>query len=458
MSKRSNRQRSPGSIPADCSLLPLEEGKLLVSRSHAVFCRVPVDELETVEGWLRGDLDGDAISDAMRERLNSHGFFGPPRPSEDEPPVVQLQLTNDCNLTCEYCCTDSGRPRGAELGFEQWSDIVETARRALGPATRFAILGGEPLLTPHALPLARKILDLGHDLTLFTNGLLLVDPNLARSVADLSARGAEVRVSLAGASRGACDRISGTARYEGVLQGLATYAKLGGEAVVDLVLTPDNRTDTAQSFHALRETVPESFRIALALLYLSGRERGDHLFGSRGELEQALDLVTFEAGETIPAEERRPLAYRREACSCVLGDQIAVRSDGALFTCFKMQEQVGHVGDQGFAATLEWVKNNPQPATGYPLCADCALVTLCGGGCRTENKLYTGDGGTPVCGPWRVRVLSELLADDISDSLDWPATHLLAEAHARGIQAPAALEPTGADCEVAGARAHTSGT
>jgi radical SAM protein with 4Fe4S-binding SPASM domain len=429
------------SIPDDCALLPLDEGGLLVSRSHAVYCRVPAAEVESIERVLRGERAVAELGEPLRDRLSRHGFFGPPRPGEDEPPLVQLQLTNECNLACEYCCTDSGRPRGAELGLDRWTDIFETARRVLGPETRFAILGGEPLLSPHVLPLARKIVDRGHRLTLFTNGMLLVDTNLARAVAELSARGAEIRVSLAGASAQSCDVVSGAKRYEGVLQGLEMLATHGGEAVVDLVLTPDNSADTAQSFHVLRRTVPESFRIALALLYLGGRERGDHLFGSRRELEGALDLVTFGAGETIAATAPSPVTFRREACSCALGDQIAVRSDGALYTCFKLEEQVGHVDRQGFEATLEWVRANPRPATGYPLCADCVLATLCGGGCRTENKLYTGDGGTPVCGPWRVRVLCELLAEDVAECLDWPAAHLLAEARARGIEAPAALEP-----------------
>ncbi|MBW2279051.1 MAG: radical SAM protein [Deltaproteobacteria bacterium] len=416
------------SIPRDCALLPLDEGKLLVSREHAVFGLVPAAEVAEVERLLR-------------ERLDRHGFFGSPRPPEDEPPLVQLQLTNDCNLACKYCCTDSGKPRGRELGFEQLCEIVEAARRLMGPKTRFAILGGEPLLSPHALPLARRINELGHPLTVFTNGTLLGDPNLAEPLAELSKRGVEVRISLAGVSQQSCDAVSGGARFESAVRGLEAFARVGGKAVVDLVLTPGNKDATARGLHALKQNLPEEFDLSVALLYLGGREQGDSLFGSSDELEQALDMVSFGAGERIDAVKTSEVAYRREACSCVLGNQISVRSDGALFTCFKMEEQVGHVERGGFDASLEWAMNNPQPATGYPLCKDCPLVTLCGGGCRTENKLLTGDGGTPVCGPWRVRVLSELLAEDKTESLDWPATHLLREAHARGIDAPDELGP-----------------
>jgi hypothetical protein len=68
------------------------------------------------------------------------------------------------------------------------------------------------------------------------------------------------------------------------------------------------------------------------------------------------------------------------------------------------------------------------------MCAECPLASLCGGGCRAENLLVTGSPDSPVCGPWRVRVLSELLAEDRVDALTWPAAHLMSEARRRGIE------------------------
>ena len=72
---------------------------------------------------------------------------------------------------------------------------------------------------------------------------------------------------------------------------------------------------------------------------------------------------------------------------------------------------------------------------------DCALATLCGGGCRSENLLYSGDPDVPPCGPWRVRVVSELLAEDRVTALEWPVAFLLAEARARGIETPEDVVP-----------------
>ena len=94
-----------------------------------------------------------------------------------------------------------------------------------------------------------------------------------------------------------------------------------------------------------------------------------------------------------------------------------------------------------FSRLVRALRRRARPATTLPRCRDCALATLCGGGCRTENLQYTGDADEPVCGPWRVQVLCELLAEDRVSALEWPAPHLLAEAHARGIESPPMLEP-----------------
>lgn len=431
------------SLPLDCVLLPLFEGKLLVSRGHAVFCRIPAGEVDLVEGVIAGSLPQDRLSGALVAELGRHGFFDPPRPEKEDPPSVQLQITNACNLLCTYCCTNSGTARRDEMTFEEVCGVIDRIPALLGPRGRVAILGGEPLLVPWAVDAAGRILERDLDLTLFTNGMPMADPALAERVAGLVKRGAQVRVSLAGPTEDTCDAFSGTARFETALTAIGNLYAAGGEAVIDLMLFPQHVDEVAGQFHRLRKRLPEGIRIALGIAYLSGREAGEHVFPSRYELERALDRIAFEAGETINAVTANPLAFRREGCGCALGHHLHLRSDGSLFPCFKMEEKVGHLREEGFEAALRHVRSNPHPAAGLPLCRDCALATLCGAGCRSDNYLYTTDGDTPLCDTWRVRVLCELLADDWTSALDWPIHHLVAEAHRRGIEAPDEVKPRG---------------
>ena len=437
----SGAEQAEGKLPPDCVFLPIADGELLVSRNHAVFCRVPADELEAAHVVVSGDRGMEVLSQKLIDDLDRHGFFGSPRQPEPDPPTVQLQLTNACNLACRYCCTNSGKPRDGEVTYEDLLDAVRQIPRTLGSGTQVAILGGEPLVVPWALDLASNILALDLGLTIFTNGIPLADESLAERTAALVKLGAKVRVSLGGPSVSTCDAVSGADRFDAAIQGINRLASFGGHATADLMLIPEHVDTIAEELPRLRERLPSDTPIAFGVLYVSGRETGQHLFRNRTDLENALDRISLEAGEAIPASKTSPVAHRREGCVCALGGHIHVRSDGALFSCFKMEEKAGDLRTTGFAAAAKFIRENPHRSVDLPKCTACPLATLCGAGCRSENLLYTGDPDEPPCGEWRVRVLSELLAEDKTMAVEWSVAFLLEEARVRGIDTPDNLAP-----------------
>ncbi len=426
-------------LPRDCALLPLAAGELLVSRSLATYCRVPPQHQGAIRECINGAMAVDSLDANLLVALDQHGFFGAPRTSPPEDRSVQLQLTNACNLGCSYCCTNSGQPRARELPAERWFALVDELPRALGPQARVAILGGEPFLVPWAIDLAQHVVSCGLNLTVFTNGTLLGESTLAPRVAALIRAGAQVRVSLGGPTRAACDSISAATRFDQAIAGLHAVAMHGGLPLVDLMLLPEHVGEIAQHLHELRGLLPPGTVIAFGVLFHGGREKGERVFGSRADLEAALDRIAFDAGELILAPAPSPTTKRREGCTCALGHHLHVRSDGALFTCFKMEERVGSLDGELFSHAVARVRSTPHPVTTLVRCTDCPLASLCGGGCRSENLQFTGSAEEPVCGPWRVQILCELLAEDHPSALEWPAPHLLHEALARGIDAPPEL-------------------
>jgi len=423
-------------LPSDSTLLPLRDGALLVSRSHATWCRIADPDLCDVRSLLAGETMSSALRPAVIRELERHGFFGPPRAPAPEAPSVQLQLTNACNLACAYCCTSSGAARQAELGQDEWFQLIDEIATAVPPRTTVGLLGGEPFLVPYAARLADRAVDLGLRAKLFTNGSLLAEGRIAGEAARLMARGVEVRVSLAGPTPELCDRVSGGVRFEQVVTGLHALHLRGATAPVDLMLLPQDVEAVASALPRLRAALPPGTRLSFGLVFRGGRETGPRVFPSRARLDEALDRIALLAGETIPAPRRAPVAPRREACTCALGHHLHVRSDGALYTCFRMQEPAGHLRDERFAAVYARVRSNPRPAAASPVCRACPLATVCGGGCRTDNFLVTGDADRPVCGPWRVEILCELLAEDRPDAVEWGVHQLAGEARLRGFVVP----------------------
>ena len=426
-------------FPADSVLLPLSNGQLLVSRSHAIFCRIPSAEVDAVHAALRDPSREGELSQELVAELTRHRFGMPARPAAPATPSVQLQLTNECNLNCAYCCTDSGIARANEVKRDQFFQVVDEARSTFGPETRFGLLGGEPFLVPWAIELAEYICELGSPLVIFSNGFRLAEAELAQRVANLVRRGAELRISLAAATRDLCDSLSGAARFDRAIAAVNALCQLGIMPFVDVMLMPEAVVSAAQQLPSLRAQLPAGTPIHFGILYRGGREQGAHLFGSRRSLETALDQIAFEAGEVIPGDLKQPIAKRRDGCTCALGHHLNVRSDGALFGCFKMVERIGDLATHSFADLARGAQSRARPAHVLPYCRDCALVSLCGGGCRTENLEITGDAETPACGGWRVRLSAELLAEDRPYALEWPVAHLLAEARARAIATPSDL-------------------
>ncbi len=421
-------------LPGDAVLLSVSKGRLLVSPEFATFCFVPEHCIDRVKSALDGSGNGnvDLLPPELTASLKLHGFFDPPRLPAKRRAQLKLQLTNQCNLHCHYCCTNSGVSRPDELTARQWMSVLSEALEFETNGLYVGLLGGEPLLVPSALELAGTALDRAAKVTLFTNGVHLSDPTLAKQVAALCHRGAEVRVSLPGVTAAVCDGLSGDHRFEPALLGLRHLAEHRVTPRVDVMLFPETVSDVALGLAALRQRLPENSKVTLGLAFCGGREYGQHVFASRSDLESALDRITFEAGERVASPRTAPRTDRRDACHCGLGIDLNVRSDGEMFTCFRMEEQQVRYVPGMLAEFWQSARNHPRIARTTPACKGCNLVSLCGGGCRSENVLATGNGDVPDCGPWRVRVLCELLAEGCVAALEWSAAHLRAEAERRG--------------------------
>lgn len=106
------------------------------------------------------------------------------------PPLVWLELTRRCNLTCPHCYIDGGRARANEMDAARWFTLIDEIADAGVWAVAFT--GGEPTLNPAFVDLvchARK-----RDLLvgIATHGMFLSDDLLAR----LPSKGVIISVSI----------------------------------------------------------------------------------------------------------------------------------------------------------------------------------------------------------------------------------------------------------------------
>ena len=99
-----------------------------------------------------------------------------------EPPfLVALNLTRRCNLKCDHCYLDAGVRRRGELSELTTAEVegILDQIAALSDETMVVLTGGEPMMRPDILQLAKKGSDLGLMVVLGTNGALLNDARIA---------------------------------------------------------------------------------------------------------------------------------------------------------------------------------------------------------------------------------------------------------------------------------------
>jgi radical SAM protein with 4Fe4S-binding SPASM domain len=212
-------------------------------------------------------------------------------------PVVVWNCTRRCNLKCLHCYSESdGRPAPDELSTAEARTMLADLARFGVPVVLFS--GGEPLLRPDVLDLARAARDLGLRAVLSTNGTLITE-DMARRIA--AAGVAYVGISLDGLGE-VNDRFRGSpGAFDLALAAFRHLRQVGQRVGLRLTLTRRTAADLEGVFDLL-----EAEDIDRACFY--------HLvYAGRGSSLVAEDLTY--------AEKRRAvdLVFRRTTDFCDRG-------------------------------------------------------------------------------------------------------------------------------------------
>ncbi len=421
-------------IPVDSILLATQKGGLLVSPSYGLFCAVMADEMNGLEAALTArqfDLD-ESVSDALRDRLIQHGFGGGPRPFKFEAHLIQFQVTNACNLHCVYCAVDSGKARPKELSLDDIKRAIDEAVEIF-PDIQVSFTGGEPLLVPWIFEAIDYAIDKTNTQVCLLSNLLLLKNNasLLHRVAAFIRSNHQVRMSVSAVERDACNRLSGKNCYDDALEVIHLLKNEGVFPELDIPLSAPDTQANCEALTRFRRTLPPELKYQFCIMYSGGRETGTHVFSTHDAFETALDDLSFEGGIYLAGAETSSIACRRKGCTCTHDEQIFVRSDGTIFSCFRLVGELGHLSE-GLKTVVYRRRQAPHSVDIDP-CRSCPFIYLCAGGCLADRLIYQKTHQEPVCGSWRKKLLAEMLFEDKTFVLEWNILHLLAEARKRGL-------------------------
>jgi MoaA/NifB/PqqE/SkfB family radical SAM enzyme len=207
-------------------------------------------------------------------------------------PLITLHLTERCNSRCVSC--DYWRHGREDMTLESIAELLPSLRQ-LG--TRVVLIsGGEPLLHPQWVQIAKLLREQRLQLWLLTSGL-----SLAKHAVQAARLFQSITVSLDGTDRHTYVAIRGLDAFDKVCQGIRAATNAGGSLSVRVTVQRRN-------YGALPEFVTLTRELgAKQVSFLAADVSNSHAFGRTGSFNtdivlQPSDLPEFE--QTLNRMER----------------------------------------------------------------------------------------------------------------------------------------------------------
>ncbi len=316
------------------------------------------------------------------------------------------ELTLACNLKCIHCGSSAGKKREDELDLYQSLKLCEDLKKAGCGAV--ALMGGEPLLSPHFKEVALKIKELGMDLSVITNGTIC-DDKIIDFLAELKPQA--VATSIDGSNPSTHDRIRGV---KGAFNKTVDF--------IDRCLKKDIPVSIITSVSKLN--IAELCGIADMLkgrkvawqVQIVGGEGGrfdkkylldeDEFYSVGVFLETLRRKYSVDELAVIGAHDmgynscfiKNIWLYKKwEGCQAGIS-VIGVRSNGDVMGCLSINDDRFVEGNVKERSVYD-IWNDPdsfsynrkfKPTDAGYLCADCRYVSECKGGCVEVSLMKTG--------------------------------------------------------------------
>jgi radical SAM protein with 4Fe4S-binding SPASM domain len=326
-----------------------------------------------------------------------------------KPYLIALNLTKRCNLKCAHCYLDATTKAGGgsdELTTDECLRLIEQIAD-VNRGCLLVITGGEPLVRPDILDIARRAVSLGFMVVFGTNGMLISD-EVAKTLVEIGVMGVGISIdSLDPAKHNAFRGVPGA--WEAAVAGIEACKRNGLQFQVHFSAQPMN-------YKELPDVIEWAYRLGARVLnvfFMVCTGRGEELTDiTPAQYEEVLSyLVTCQdnyKGMLVRARcapHFKRLAYEKDPNSpitkatgymgggCLAGTNYArVAPNGEVTPCPYMPLSAGNIRRHSFAEL--WEKSDIFNSFRYPQlkgkCGDCEYSDICGG-CRARPYVDHGD-------------------------------------------------------------------
>lgn len=322
----------------------------------------------------------------------------PPRPDKNRKRMrlssVHLSLSDHCNLNCTYCyARERVEKKHPTLTLEEYFAIIDEIL-LINPDVTFTLTGGEPLLNPDCIKIARYIRSRGGGCYLLSNGILIDRNNIEAIAANFDL----VTLSIDGPDKEIHARTRGD-NFERVMQAVELLKTHNVEYTLSMTVTKENISyveEMASKFGSALNFAP--------YFPVSGNPSKLAITGT--EYYKALKS----------AVGVRPLSYCESTldeslCSqchkCAIGDgEFSISATGDVYPCQLLHTDEFYAGNVHETSITEIYNNSPAISRCAQLdvdniegCNRCPIKYICGGSCRARAYYEIGriDSSSDFC-------------------------------------------------------------
>lgn len=306
--------------------------------------------------------------------------------------MLNLYLTNACNLRCNHCFMNSGKKNDGELGVEDWKRILKEFRDNSGMNVTFS--GGEPLMYKDFDVILKFAKEIGLETTVLTNGVLWTEERIRNLACYID----EVQISIDGVDEKSNAIVRGKGHFDKVVSTVIAFSNIGVKTSVATTFTTDNLSDDIA--YGYKEMIAYINRLTDSKVFFKLSKKilpGRDVVLSAEENETYANKIKDIERIVRPTAEFENFMYGHVpnlvSTNCGLGG-ISVASDGLVYFCNRISEvdTYGHVTEHPFSyymkkgreIHIETSVDRVEP------CSSCYLRYICNGGCRIDDFNFSG--------------------------------------------------------------------
>ncbi len=293
-----------------------------------------------------------------------------------------LEVTYRCNLRCKHCYIDL--PSDDELSFTEWRDAIGQLKSA--GCLYLLLTGGEPLVRPDFLDIARHAKQQGFILMILTNGTLIT-PEIAREIASLHPL--FVGLSIYGATDETHDGITGrVGSLRATMRGIRLLQQHGVVVKLQTMLMDSNVHEAADV-----RRLADDMGVPLDLNHDLAPTKCGALSPQCYQLSQEQMAMYTDADWIVQSES----GSDDHSGICKAGRAIcSISPNGSVFPCMMMPFEIGNLRQETFSE----IWNSPPGSKLSYLrglteadlreCVDCDLMKYCQR-CMGRSLTETGE-------------------------------------------------------------------